>query len=171
VGSRLRSGVGGGARLSKGEDPCASALHWIFRHLDCGQFETCLGQWTETVLQAYPPSIVQAEGLAIDGKTLRGSQKQGTPGAHLLSALSHRLGIRPAQQAVADKSNDLFQIEDLLETLVLKGQIVTMDALHTQRYVAQTILEGDGDYVMLVKGNQPDMLADIRTVPRTPSGR
>jgi len=147
-----------------GKTPCASTLHWIFRHLDCGQFESCLGQWTETVLQAYPPSAGQAEGLAIDGKTLRGSQKQGAPGAHLLSALSHRLGITLAQQAVADKSNELFQIEDLLETLVLKGRIVTMDALHTQRYVAQTILDGDGDYVMLVKGNQPDMLADIQLV-------
>ena len=39
---------------------------------------------------------------------------------------------------------------------------MTLDALHTQRYAAQTILDGDGDYVMLVKGNQPDMLADIR---------
>jgi len=115
-------------------------------------------------LQAYPPSAEQAEGLAIDGKTLRGSQKQGAPGAHLLSALSHRLSIALAQQAVADKSNELSQIEDLLETLVLKDRIVTMDALHTQRYVAQTTLDGDGDYVMLVKGNQPDMLADIQLV-------
>ena len=145
-----------------GQTPCASALHWIFRHLDCAQFETCLGQWTETVLQAYPPSAEQVEGIAIDGKTLRGSQKQGAPGAHLLSALSHRLGITLAQQAVADKSNELSRIEDLLETLVLKGRIVTLDALHTQRYVAQTILDGDGDYVMLVKGNQPNLLADIR---------
>jgi len=147
-----------------GKTPCASALHWIFRHLDCVQFETCLGKWTETVLQAYPPTPEQVESIAIDGKTLRGSQKQGAPGSHLLSALSHRLGITLAQQAVADKSNELFQIEDLLETLVLKDRIVTMDALHTQRYVAQTTLDGDGDYVMLVKGNQPDMLTDIQLV-------
>ena len=45
---------------------------------------------------------------------------------------------------------------------MLTGRIVTTDALHTQRYVAQTILDGDGDYVMLVKGNQPAMLADIQ---------
>ena len=64
-----------------GKTPCASALHWIFRHLDCDQFERHLGQWAETVLQAYPPNAEQAEGLAIDGKTLRGSQKQGAPGA------------------------------------------------------------------------------------------
>ena len=145
-----------------GQTPCASTLHWVFRHLDCAQFESQLGRWTETVMRAYPPSAEQTEGIAIDGKTLRGSQKQGAPGAHLLSALSHRLGITLAQQAVADKSNELFQIEDVLEALVLAGRIVTTDALHTQRYVAETILDGDGDYVMLVKGNQPELLADIQ---------
>ena len=145
-----------------GKTPCASTLHWIFRHLDCAQFESKLSQWAEQVLASQPPTPEQAEGIAVDGKTLRGSQKQGAPGSHLLSALSHRLGITLAQHAVADKSNELFRIEDVLEALVLTGRIVTTDALHTQRYVAQTILDGDGDYVMLVKGNQPDRLAHIR---------
>ena len=80
----------------------------------------------------------------------------------MLSAFSHRLGVTLAQQAVADKSNELFRIEDVLEALVLTSRIVTTDALHTQRYVAQTTLDGDGDYVMLVKDNQPQMLADIQ---------
>ena len=72
---------------------------------------------------------------------------------------------RPSgQQAVADQSKELVRIEDVLEALVLTGRIVTTDALHTQRYVAQTILDGDGDYVMLVKGNQPELLADIQRV-------
>jgi predicted transposase YbfD/YdcC len=90
-----------------------------------------------------------------------GSQEKGAPGAHLLSAFSHRLGITLAQQAVAGKTNALLQIEDLLETLVLKGRIVTMDALHIRRYVAQTILDGDGDYVTVVRDKQPQMRADI----------
>ena len=94
-------------------------MHWIFRHLDCAQFESKLGQWADQVLASQPPTSEQAAGIAIDGKTLRGSQKQGALGAHLLSALSHRLGITLAQHAVADKSNELFQIEDLLETLGL----------------------------------------------------
>jgi predicted transposase YbfD/YdcC len=145
-----------------GKTPCASVLYWIFRHLDCIQFETSLGQWTETVWQACAPTPEQVEGLAIDGKALRGSQKRGAPGSHLLLALSHRLGITLARQAVADRSNALFQIEDVLEALVLTGRSVTMEALHTQRYVAQTVLDGDADFVMLVKGNQPGLLADIQ---------
>ena len=63
-----------------GKTPCASMLHWIFRHLDCAQFENQLGQWAEKVLASQPPTSEQVEGIAIDGKTLRGSQKQGAPG-------------------------------------------------------------------------------------------
>jgi predicted transposase YbfD/YdcC len=63
--------------------------------------------------------------------------------------------------AVDDKTNEIMAIEDLLDVLVLAGRVVTMDALLTQRYIAQTILDWDADYVMVVKDNQPQMLADI----------
>ena len=63
---------------------------WIFRHLDCAQFESNLGQWADQVLVSQPPTSGQAEGSAMDGKTLRGSQKQGAPGAPLA------LGIQPS---------------------------------------------------------------------------
>jgi predicted transposase YbfD/YdcC len=97
----------------------------------------------------------------IDGRTLRGSQTQGAAGTHLLSALSHRLGLTLGQQPVDDKTNEMFAIEDLLDRLVLTGRIVTVDALNTQRFSAQTILDWDADYVMLVKENHPELLADI----------
>jgi predicted transposase YbfD/YdcC len=142
--------------------PCAATLHTVFRQLDVALFESKLQQWAEQVLVAYPPPQDQDEAIAIDGKTLRGSQKQGAPGTHLLSALSHRLGLTLAQQAVDDKTTEAFAIEDLLDILVLKGRIVTIDALHTQRFTAQTILDWEADYVMLVKANHPEMLADIQ---------
>jgi predicted transposase YbfD/YdcC len=141
--------------------PCAATLHHVFRHLDIALFESKLRQWAEQVLAAYPPQADADEAIAIDGKTLRGSQKQGAPGTHLLSALGHRLGLTLAQQAVDDKTNETFAIEDLLDVLVLKGRVVTMDALLTQRYIAQTILDWDADYVMIVKENHPEMLAEI----------
>ena len=99
--------------------------------------------------------------LAVDGKTLRGSRKQGAPGGHLLSALSHHLGLTLAQQAVDDKTNEITQVETVLGQLVLKERVVTMEALLTQRHVAQTIVDQGGDYVMIVKENQPQLRADI----------
>ena len=102
--------------------------------------------------------------MALDGKTLRGSKKQGAPGTHLLSAFAHHVGITLAQQAVDGKTNEITAVETLLGQLVLEGRIVTMDALLTQRHVAQTIVDNGGDYVMIVKDNQPQLRSDIELV-------
>jgi len=83
--------------------------------------------------------------MAVDGKTLRGSKKQGAPGTHLLSVLSHRLGRTLTQQAVDVKTNEIKAIETVLAQIVLKGRVRTMDALWTQRQVAQTIRDKGGD--------------------------
>ena len=69
-----------------------------------------------------------------------------------------------AQQAVADKTNEIPVVLDLLRQLVLEGGVVTMDALLTQRLIAQQIVAAGGDYVMVVKDNQPQLREDIATV-------
>jgi predicted transposase YbfD/YdcC len=74
------------------------------------------------------------------------------------------MGLTLAQHAVDDKTNEITQVETLLRHLVLPGRVITMDALLTQRHVAQTIVEGGGDYVMIVKENQPQLHADIALV-------
>jgi predicted transposase YbfD/YdcC len=145
--------------------PCAATLHTVFRHVDRDTLEAKLGAWAEQVVVSIPaaPSVGEA-AIALDGKTLRGSRKQGAPGVHLLSALSHRLGLTLAQQAVDDKTNEITQVETVLRQLVLKDRVVTMDALLTQRHVAQTIVDEGGDYVMTVKENQPQLRADIELI-------
>src|ERR1044071_3058753 len=90
--------------FTNGKTPCAATLHTIFHHLDKQAFETQLGHWTEALLSATQTTALEAE--AIDGKSLRGSQKQGALGAHLLSVVSHRLGLTLGQQAVPEKTNE-----------------------------------------------------------------
>lgn len=141
--------------------PCAATLYHVLRRLDGPLVEATLGAWAESVLTALPPAPGEPDALAIDGKTLRGSRKQGAPAAHLLSVLSHRLGLTLWQQAVADKTNEIPVLEDVLRQLVLEGRVITVDALLTQRAIAQHIVEGSGDYVMVVKGNQPQLYHDI----------
>src|SRR5437763_16119226 len=70
--------------FTDGKTPCAATLHHVFRHLDKSAVEAHLGGWAEAVLSSTPRTGLEAE--AIDGKSLRGSQKQGALGAHLLSA-------------------------------------------------------------------------------------
>jgi predicted transposase YbfD/YdcC len=157
-----------GARLTRAlgftrQPPCAATLHTVLRQVDREALEAKLEAWAEGLLAGTPLQDV-AEGIAIDGKTLRGSQKRGAPGAHLLSALAHRVGLTLAQQVVADQTNEIPVSLDLLRHLVLEGRIVTMDALLTQRQIGQQIVDAGGDYVMVVKENQPQLLEDIATV-------
>lgn len=158
-----------GARLTHAlgftrQPPCAATLHAVLKGVDREALETNLGAWAEGLLAATPTSQQDAEGLSIDGKTLRGSQKQGAPGAHLLSALGHRLGLTLAQHAVADKTNEMSVVMALLRQVVLEGRVVTMDALLTQRPIAQQIVEAGGASVMVVKNNQPQLRDDMATV-------
>jgi len=145
--------------------PCASTLHTIFKQLDVAGFEARLGAWADGLMTSgLTTSEPLAEAMAVDGKTLRGSKKQGAPGTHLLSVVGHRLGLTLAQQAVDDKTNEIKAVETILEQIVLAGRILTMDALLTQRQVAQTIVDKGGDYVMIVKNNQRKLKADIELV-------
>jgi predicted transposase YbfD/YdcC len=145
--------------------PCAATLHIIFRHVNRDEFETHLGAWADEVVGSLPPGPEMPEtAIALDGKTLRGSKKQGAPEIHLLSALAHQVGVTLAQYAVDAKTNEITAVEPVLQHLVLEGRIVTMDALLTQRHIAQTIVDQGGDYVMIVKENQPQLRADIELV-------
>ena len=145
--------------------PCAATLHTIFRHVNRDAFEAHLGAWADSVVGSLPAAPeMPGTAVALDGKTLRGSKKQGAPGTHLLSALAHQVGVTLAQHAVDDKTNEITVVETILHQLVLEGRIVTMDALLTQRHVAQTIVDKGGDYVMIVKDNQPRLRADIELV-------
>ena len=148
--------------FTSGKTPCAATLHTIFRHLDKPAFEDHLGRWAEDVLGATATAELEAE--AIDGKSLRGSQKQGAPGAHLLSAVSHRLGLTLGQRPVPEKTNEIGAVTELLSRLLLKGRVITMDALLTQRKVAEAILERGGHYVMIAKDNQPELRKWIKAL-------
>ena len=66
-----------------------------------------------------------------------------------------------SQLGVDDKTNEIGTAPELLANLVIAGRIFTMDALLTQREVAQTIVDDGGDYVMIVKDNQPTLRQDI----------
>jgi len=145
--------------------PCAATLHTVFWHVDRDEFEAHLGAWADQVVGSRSPGLETPEtAIALDGKRLRGSKKQGAPGTHLLSALAHHGGVTLAQHAGDDKTNEITAVETIVHHLVLEGRIVTMDALLTQRHIAQTIVAKGGDYVMIVQENQPQLRADIALV-------
>jgi predicted transposase YbfD/YdcC len=119
--------------------------------------------WAAQVLATLPAATPPCPALAIEGKALRGSRKQGAPLTHLLSAVSHRLGLTLGQLAVDDKTNEITAIHTLLQGLLLDGWVVTVDALLTQQKIAQAIVAAGGGYIMIVKENQPTLRDDIAT--------
>jgi predicted transposase YbfD/YdcC len=148
--------------FTRGEGPSQSTLCRLFQRVPYASVEAALRQWAERVMAR--AATGELEGVALDGKTLRGSRKRGAADAHLLAALSQRLGVVLGQMAVPGKTNEIGAADAFLLGLVLEGRVVTADALLTQRALAQTILDRGGDYLLVVKDNQPTLRWDIEAV-------
>ena len=103
--------------------------------------------------------------LALDGKRVRGASRQmpGTENCHLIAALEHGSGLVCGQVQVADKTNEIPAVRNLLGELELSGRIVTADAMHAHTETARLVLDKGADYLLTVKGNQAEILDDLRS--------
>jgi predicted transposase YbfD/YdcC len=136
--------------------PAHDTFERVFAALDPRAFERCCVAWLHDVAQ-----LVGGGHIAIDGKTARGSA--GALGAlHLVSAWATGAQVALGQVAVDGKSNEITAIPELLQLLDLGGALVTIDAIGCQKKIAQKIVAGGGDYVLVVKGNQEQLLADVQ---------
>ena len=101
--------------------------------------------------------------VALDGKTLRGTIPSGaSQGVHLVTAYQVKERVPLIQLAVSAKANELTIAPDLLSRLNLKGVLLTGDAMFAQRNLSRQIVEAGGDYLWIVKGNQPRLYDDLR---------
>lgn len=123
----------------------------VFRILDATVFESCFRRWIDSL-------VGTAKGVvAFDGKTVRGSKDGPNTAIHMVSAYATELGVSFGQEGAAGKGNELAAIKSLLDTLVLKGCLVTLDALGCQTDVAERIIAQGGDYVLAAKDNQKNL--------------
>ncbi len=122
--------------FQSGKTPSVGTLHSVFRRVDKAALEAVLADWAQRVLRQLP----QEQAFSLDGKTLCGSKGQGAVETHLLSAVSHGLGLTLLQQGVPDKTNEIGAAQSVLSALVLQGRIVTMDALLTQKQIAAQVV-------------------------------
>ena len=120
-------------------------------------FQACFVAW----LTALRATAAEATGvdqpvLAVDGKTVRRSHdhKNGLGALHSVSVWASEFGLSLGQVACAEKSNEITAIPELLRLVDIKGAIITIDAMGTQKAIAAEIVEGGADYVLALKGNQ-----------------
>ena len=148
--------------FTRRETPCVATFHNLLKALDVVELEQTLTHWVRATYQRYPFFDRPLTGVAIDGKSLRGTHTQESRRLHLLAAVSHELGIPLAQCAVGEKTNEIPVASQLLKHFDVAGKVITTDALLTQRAFCKDILAATADYVLPVKANQKQVFEDIR---------
>ena len=145
-------------RAFEKDTPSHDQLGDLFAALDAEAFQQCFINWVASLTKLGPDIV------AIDGKTLRRSYQQGGAKApiHMISAWSSRQRLVLGQNKVADKSNEITAIPDLLDLLTLKGATVTIDAMGCQKDIAAKIIAKEADYVLALKGNQGSLRDDVQ---------
>ncbi|MGA2706129.1 MAG: ISAs1 family transposase [Isosphaeraceae bacterium] len=122
-----------------------------------GIFQACFVNWLKSLrATAAAASGVEQPVLAVDGKTARRSHDRvnGLGALHSVSVWASEYGLSLGQVACAEKSNEITAIPELLRLVDIKGAIITIDAMGTQKAIAAVIIDGEADYVLGLKGNQ-----------------
>src|SRR3984893_1680319 len=120
-------------------------------------FQACFASWSQSLrTEAVAETGVEQPVLAVDGKTSRRShdRNKGLGALHTVSVWAGEYGLSLGQMACAEKSNEITAIPELLRLVDIKGAIITIDAMGTQKAIAEQIVAGGADYVLALKGNQ-----------------
>ncbi|MFK0297535.1 ISAs1 family transposase, partial [Streptomyces sp. NPDC090442] len=150
--------------------PVPTTLGRILARIDGDALDDAIGGYF-TVAAADPLVLPEdtgdlcGQGLAVDGKAVRGAVREDGRQVHLLAAATHHLGLVVAQREVGVKTNEIPGFVPLLRPLDLHGVIVTSDALHTQTGHAKALVGMGAHYLMVVKANQPKLFRQLKKLP------
>jgi hypothetical protein len=139
--------------------PCANSFRNLLLALKPEVLEAVLRQWMAGVIPL--PASDAIPSVAMDGKTLCNTLAAHQRNVQLLSLLDQATGGVLSQQAVPPTTNEAKTALDLLKTIVLKGRLVTGDAAFCQRELCAQIVDSGGDYLFVVKDNQPELKAAV----------
>lgn len=140
--------------------PSHDTFNRVFSMLDPAKFQVAFLSWIESVNMLLDNRII-----SIDGKTMRRSfdKVNNKRALHLVSAWACEAQLSLGQIQVDEKSNEITAIPPLLEQLFLKGAIVTLDAMGSQKDIAKQIVDKKADYVLALKKNHGDLYDDVDT--------
>lgn len=137
--------------------PSHDTFNRFFSALDPGEFENHFISWAQSIM-----GKVNKEFISIDGKTIRQASKMSRNGSiHIVSAWASHNELTLGQIKTDDKSNEITAIPELLDSLMLKNSIVTIDAMGCQKAIAEKIRKENADYILAVKQNHPQLHNDI----------
>lgn len=137
--------------------PSKNTFCRFFAGLNPESFKTCFVAWVKSL------QLLDNDVIAIDGKAVRHSfdSVNETSAIHMVSAFAAKSRLVLGQQKVDDKSNEITAIPKLLNLLDLRGSIVTIDAMGTQKEIAKQIVDSGGDYILALKGNHSTLHDEV----------
>ncbi|MCK5170193.1 MAG: ISAs1 family transposase [Bacteroidales bacterium] len=142
--------------------PSHDTINRVFSLINAGKFENLFIEWVNSIKD----DKIKHEVISIDGKTVRRSKDsfhQKSP-IHIVSAWANTNQLVLGQKKVNEKSNEITAIPKLLELLDIEGCIITIDAMGTQKDIAETIIENKADYILALKGNQGYLKEDAESI-------
>jgi predicted transposase YbfD/YdcC len=143
--------------------PSESTFRRILQRVDGDDLDRRLGMWAQARTAPEPGRL---RGVAVDGKTARGSGSAEKPARVLMAALDHASGGVLGQVEIGAKTNEIPLFSTLLDDIDLTGAVVTADALHAQRDHADYLVAGRGaHYLLTVKRNQPSLHTQLARLP------
>jgi predicted transposase YbfD/YdcC len=130
----------------------------LFARLNPREFAACFERWVRASLSSLSGAVV-----ALDGKRVRRSydKAQGQEAIELLSAWVKEQRLTLGQVKVADDSNEITAVPELLKVIEIEGAVVTVDALNTQKGIAAQIRAKGADYVLALKGNHAGLKQEV----------
>lgn len=139
--------------------PSVHTFRRVFRMIDSKQFEKCFILWVKEIARRSKGDIV-----AIDGKTVcraKDGEQERSP-IHIVSAWTSQNDLFLGQIKTNEKSNEITAIPELLDLLFLKGSIITIDAMGTQKDIVRKIAKDkEADYVLALKKNHENLYKDV----------
>lgn len=136
--------------------PDACTFRNVIKEIDTEKLHIFFCEWMKSVVTTLTGVI------AIDGKQARRTKDAKKRPLHVVSAFSHEFGFVMGQLACGEKSNEITAIPKLLEMLEINGCIVTIDAMGTQKEIAEKIIEKNADYILSLKENQKNLYKDVK---------
>lgn len=137
--------------------PRKDVFRRVLMALKPGAFQACFVNWLQSLrAKAIAATGVEQPILAVDGKTARRShdRAKGLGALHSVTVWASEFGLSLGQVTCAEKSNEITAIPELLRLVDIKGAIITIDAMGTQKAIAAQIVDSEADYVLALKGNQ-----------------
>lgn len=134
--------------------PDSDTFRRVFEHLNPEALSECLYDWLSS-------NRKEGSVIAVDGKTIRGSANKSYKAYHVVSAFVTENQITLGEITTEEKSNEITAVPELLSTLNISGSTITADAMSCQKKIVTKICEGEADYVIALKDNQPALKENI----------